>query len=268
MLVSVTQRKPLNKLLFILCLIAVLCGLVKFYPVGIDWERTYGNTDIMMPYKNAKFISPPWTLLFLPHSLLPIAWGNAVNFLLNLVLIFAVIKKLGGKREAILLTLTSPIFFDLARTNNIEWLPLLGLLAPSWISGVILSCKPQCLSGMFLIALKRDWRVVIAPLVVLIISFVVWGWWPERLGFNPLSNAYNFSILPIGIPYGIYLLRKAWREDDPYLAAVATPLFVPYIAPYSLVSVLAVLASRWPKAGRWMYFVLWAYAIVETRRIS
>lgn len=258
----------MNKIPIALCLIAALLVLVQFYPVGVDWRETYGQVSIATPYDTPGFINPPWILLLLPHALLPIAWGNAINFLLNIALLFAVIRKVGGDRTTILLVLTSPVFFDLARTNNVEWLPLVGLLAPTELSGIILACKPQCLAGAFLITLKRNWpRAILPPMLALLISFVVWGWWPARIGYNPMPRPFNFSVLPIGIPYGIYLLRKAWQEDDPYLAAVATPLLVPYIAPYSLTSVLAVVASRWPKAGYWMYFGLWAFTIIESRRI-
>ena len=240
--------------------------LARFYPVGVDWEHAFDRVGLVDPYRVESFVVLPWTVLFLPHALLPLRWGNAVNFLLNVLSILFAIKRAGGSRAATLLAFTSPVFFDLARTNNIEWLPLLGLLVSPWIGSILLLCKPQCLAGALLIWAKRDWRVLLFPLAVGLASFLVWGWWPGRMGPLPFGKPHNFSAFPAGLPYGAYLLHKAWREDDAYLAAVATPLFVPYIAPYSLVGVLAVLASRRPKAGAWLYFGMWAYVVIESRR--
>ncbi len=74
-------------------------------------------------------------------------------------------------------------------------------------------------------------------------------------------------MLPIGLPFGVYLLWQAWKDDDEYLAAVSTPFFVPHIALYSFVGVLTVLTCKYPKAAYWFYFGIWAFAIIEFRRI-
>jgi len=258
----------LSRTILVVALLALaVIVLTNLYPVGVDWA-TFCRADIMRPHATEGFISPPWMLLFLPHRSLSLGVGNAVNLILNIAVLLFAIRKWGGSAFAASLVFTSPVFFALALTNNVEWLPLLGLLVNPFFGGVLLSCKPQCLSLAFLIWLKRDLRVAILPLAVLLFSLVVWGWWPGDVELDLSSKLYNFSILPVGIPYGIYLLWIAWREDDAYLAAIATPLFVPYLAPYSLVSVLALLASTRPKAGAWFYLSLWAFTIIEFRRIG
>ncbi len=243
--------------------------LAQFYPLGVDWKETFGQLSLSNPYQVKSFLNPPFTVLFLPHRLLPLRWGNAVNLALNVAVLLLAVRRLGGGWIAPLLVFTCPTFFDLARTNNIDWLPLLGLVAGAqWGGALLLVSKPQALGGALLIWAKRDWRVLLVPSGALLASLVVWGFWPARIGVNPLNAPFNFSPFPAGLPYGAYLLWLAWRNDDPYLAAVSTPLFVPYIAPYSFTGVMAILASRYPKAALWFYGALWAFVIIEFRRIG
>jgi hypothetical protein len=265
-----SELTPLKKALLI---ILILCSifiagyaLYKYYPLGVDWEYTYSRLNIRDPYTVKGFLNPPFTMIFLPHSFLPDQLGNTINILLNISVVLYAIHKLGGDWKTLGLVFTSPVFFDLCRTNNIEWLPLLGLTIGPNLGGTLLLCKPQSLGLVFLIWAKRNWKILLVPIGVTILSFLIWGFWPNNVGFNPMNMPFNFSILPIGIPYGIYLLWRAWKEDDEYLAAVSTPLFAPYIAPYSFVGVLTVLGCKYKKAAPWFYLGLWAYTIIEYRR--
>ena len=105
----------------------------------------------------------------------------------------------------------------------------------------------------------------------MLISFAVWGFWPMQILDNSgelRDRAWNFSPFPLGIPVAIYLLYKAWQSDDEVMAAAATPLLVPYFAPYSLVSLMALLASRHKTIAIFIYWTFWFYLIVESRRIA
>ncbi|MCB0194825.1 MAG: hypothetical protein KDJ65_22945 [Anaerolineae bacterium] len=250
----------------ILCLIVSVALLTKFYPLGVDWRVTFSQLSFADPYSVDSFFNPPFTVLFLPHHVLPLHLSNAINFTLNIIVIAFAIYRLNGGWLAMALVFTSPVFFDLARTNNIDWLPLLGLvLGPYW--GILfLVSKPQSLGGALLIWAKRDWKVLLIPLAAILLAFAIWGFRPTNFVSPPLDASFNFSPFPIGIPYGLYLLWQAWKSDDSYLAAVATPLLVPYIAPYSLTGVLCILSCRHKKAAMWFYFAIWAFVIVEIRR--
>jgi hypothetical protein len=48
---------------------------------------------------------------------------------------------------ALALTLTSPVFFDLARTNNVDWIPLLGFVIGSMWGLPLPAAKPQAPGG-------------------------------------------------------------------------------------------------------------------------
>lgn len=265
-MIKVRARRIEEAAILAIAVLFILYILLKFYPIGWDW-RIFKEANVAKPYLTLGFISPPWILLLLPHKLLSLEWSNVLNLLINIIIILIAIRKLGGSRMTTILVITCPAFIEFVRTNNIEWIPLLGLLVSPYLGGLFLSCKPQVLSGALLIWMKRDWRVILVPLSVLLLSFVIWGWWPAQIGEIPFNHAHNFSPFPIGIPYGIYLLGKAWKEDDPYLAAVATPFFTPYLSPVSLVTLLVVTASKWPKAGYWMYFGQWIFTIAMYRRL-
>jgi len=232
---SATQRRwkalvvtpiPCAIAVFLLIITPVL--MANYYALGIDW-MVFHNATFTDPYSAEGFVSPPWVLLLLPHRVLPARLSNAVNLLINIAVVLYAIKALDGGWKTALIVLTSPIFYDFARVNNVDWIPLLGLLAGPQLGPVFMSCKPHVLSGAVLVWMKRDWRVILIPLSILLLSFVVWGWWPTRISYNPTNKFHNLSPFPAGIPIGIWLLRKAWKEDDIYLAAVTTPLFSPYV---------------------------------------
>jgi hypothetical protein len=259
----------INAVIVLIALGVLLIVVVRWFPIGVDWQGTFHARDWADPYARRGFLNPPFTLFFLPHRFLPLEWGNAVNILLNVGVILFAIRRLGGGALAIVLTFTSPVFFDLCRTNNIDWLPLLGLALGPQLGPLLIICKPQSLGAVLLIWAKKDWRILLVPAGVLLLSLLIWGFWPARISVSSrLEVPYNFSIFPVGLPYGIYLLWKAWKTDDALLAAVATPLFAPYFAPYSLAGVLSVVTCRDRKAGLWLYLVIWGFFVIEARRQS
>lgn len=248
--------------------ILMLC--LHFYPTGIDWEGTFSRLDEYWrdPFLLGSFMNPPWIIALLPHAILPLRWGNAVNLILNITMILLVIRKYGGNWKSILLVFSSPFVLDLARTNNIDWIPMLATLLPPAYGLPLLAIKPQAIGGIALIWFKKArWRLLIPLGVVCLLSFLVWGPWIFRYHAGT-AMPWNFAPFPYFVPLGIYLLVRAWKSDDEILAAAATPFLVPYFAPYSLTSLLALLVSRKPKAGFYLWCAAWFYCIIETRRIA
>ena len=259
--------------IFLGALVGVVYGLSIYYPIGIDWEETYSqlSDNWSDPYSVQTFTNPPWVILLLPHALLPIKMGNAVNFLLNLVLILAVIRKFGGDWKTILLVFTSPVFFDLARTNNVSWVPMLALLLPYEWALPVLAIKPHTIGGAALIWWKKrkfSIKMIIPVTAVAGLSLWVWGWWPSDVGLVSGSHMWNFSPWPVGIPLGLYMLYRGYINDDEFMAAAATPFLTPYIAPYSIAGVLAYVGCKYKKETFFVYIGFWSYAIIEARRLS
>lgn len=270
--VESTWRHWLPRLLAGLIVIVLVAFLKEYYPIGVDWQETYSQIPDHWrdPYEIPSFTSPPWIMLFLPHAWLPIDWGNAINLVLNITLVVAVIVRFSGGWPLMLLVFTSPPFFDLVRTNNVDWIALLAFLVPIMWGLPILAAKPQALGGASLIWWKRSAnkiRLLLPIAVVVILSFLIWGLWPLRI--KPVhESVWNFAPWPFLIPLGIYMLYRAYRQDDLFLAAAATPFLVPYIAPYSLAGLLAFSGSKYRREAFIVYIAFWIYFIVESRRLG
>jgi hypothetical protein len=265
-------RRWLPRVLAGLIVIALVVFLKEYYPLGVDWEETYSQIPDHWrdPYEITSFTSPPWIMALLPHAWLPADWGNAINLVLNLVFIVAVIVRFGGGWPLILLVFTSPPFLDLVRTNNVDWIALLALLIPVTWGLPVLVAKPQALGGASLIWWKQSTNKIrlLAPLIVVVLlSFVIWGLWP--LEIKPVhESAWNFAPWPFLIPLGIYMLYRAYRQEDVFLAAAATPFLVPYIAPYSVAGLIAFSGSKYRREAFLVYIAFWVYFIVENRRLG
>jgi hypothetical protein len=153
------QEQPSDKLhpwswfriaLVVLLLVVFLALLQLMYPIGMDWRDTFSKVDELWraPHVLGGFTSPPRLVALLPHAWLPTNWGNTDNFTLNVLMILAVIRRFKGGWPALLLVFTSPPFFDLARTNNIDWIPLLSVLLPPMWGLPLLAVKPQAIGGI------------------------------------------------------------------------------------------------------------------------
>lgn len=247
----------------------LLVSLVRYYPLAVDWDYTFANTPHHWrdPYAIPTFTSPPWLVMLLPHAWLPVAWGNAINLCLNILLIALVIRRFHGGWQLMLLVYTSPPFLDLVRTNNVDWIPLLALLLPPMWGLPLLALKPQSLSGVAVIWWKRSTqriRLLIPLLVIIGLSLLIWGMWPLKI--QSLGHVmWNFAPWPFAIPLGAFMLYRAYRTDDEFLAAAATPFLVPYIAPYSIAGLLAFAGCRYRREAFFVYVAFWVYFIVESR---
>lgn len=237
--------------------------------MGVDWYYTFSRIDIFSPYDVRAFTNPPWAVFFLPHALfLPLWLSDIVNRLLNIAAMLVLVHRFGGRRRAWLLIFSFPPFFDLMRTNNIDWIPMLSLAVPPLYGLPMLLVKPQSLGGVVLIWFKRhNFSFLWLAGGVFIASFAMWGWWPPRLHHEIAFQSWNFAPFPLLILPGGWLLYRAWHDDDEALAAVSTVMFMPYIAAYSLVGPFVVLAARWPRFAAFVSAGFWWFVLVEIRRI-
>lgn len=266
------NRKNLLQGTLIVTMLAALVVVVRiYYPLGVDWEFTYSELPKYLsdPYELETFTNSPWIIFFLPHAFLPVDWGNAINFVLTIVVLGLLIRKYRGGWQAMLLTFTSPVLLDIARTNNIDWLPGLAFLVPPIIGIPIMAVKPQVLGGAALIWWKKknfSIRLLIPLIVLVLTSFILYGFWPFDLGVPDIAYFWNFAPFPFMIPLGLWMLWQAWKKEDEILAAGATPFLTPYFAPYSIAPLMALIASRHRKVAFIIYIGLWMTVIVDARQ--
>lgn len=273
---NLTRQQVLIGLGAAALMIALVAVLSSAYPVGVDWLYTFHPAvqNWQAPYgKVEDFTNPPWLLLFLPHGALPLNIGNAINFTLNITVLMLAVRHYGGDWQTLILVFTSPFMLDLARTNNVDWVPLLATMLPPRWGLPLLMVKPQALGGIALIWLKRTgYRprsvlMLVAPLtVVILLSFVIYGWWPGNVAGIPDDTTWNIAPFPFAIPVGLYLLYRAYRADDTALAAISTLFVTTYVAPYSLTGLFAIMGSRYKRDTAIAYLTAWIFFIYQTRR--
>ena len=271
--VEIKQAGTLLLLATVSLLTLVLFALL---PIGVDWRMSYipAWQELARPYHAGDFAGVPLLLLFLPHATLPAGLGAGVNLLLHIGVLLFVVRKLRGGWLALAFVLINPLFFDLMRTNNADWVPLLALLLPQEWGMVALVAKPQSIGGMALIWLKTSnarVRLLLPLALLLVLSFVLWGnWLPLMLerGAIVQDMGWNAAPFPLLVPAGLWLLWRAWQTDNALLAGLATPLLMPYIAFYSLVAWFTLLACRYPRVALLVYTGVWWYTVVELRRFG
>lgn len=250
---------------------ALVVAVRMVYPLAVDWQYTYSELPNYLSdlYELETFTNAPWIIFLLPHAFLPVDWGNAINFVLTIAVLGLLIRKYRGGWQAMLLTFTSPVMIDIARTNNIDWIPALAFLLPPIIGIPVLAIKPQVLGGAALIWWKKknySIRLLVPVIVLTLLSFALYGFWPLDLGVPDISFYWNYAPFPFLIPLGLWMLWKAWQKEDEILAASATPFLTPYFAPYSIAPLMALIASRHRKVAFIIYIGLWMTIIVEARQ--
>lgn len=245
--------------------------VMSLFPVGETWAafNVQSVDQFRDPYTIPNFIGFPFAFFVLPHSLLNLDTGNAINLALNVWVIVLVARKYGGTQWhiALAITMTNPIFVSTLINNNIDWIPLLAFLAPDWLAYPLLAMKPQVLGASAIIRFKRNPRLItLLPLaLVLIVSVLIWGAWWSHLGRDMDTTAWNLAPFPYLIPVGLYLLWVGLRRDDAIIAACATPFFVPYFALYSLSGLHVLLACRHRNAALALWVFVWWYFIITAR---
>lgn len=242
-------------------------------PVWYDQSITFSNTtNLLNPYTVKTFLYPPWAaLFFFPNSIPPLPVSTLIQSCLYFAILTLVVFKYGGGQKAILIAFSSFVAFDAILELNIEWIVCIGLLVPAAFSGPFLVIKPQIALGVWLSCTWRELlHALIVLLVVILVSFVIWGAWPETMldgirKYTLGSNAYSqFNLapiswlsLPVSVLIGIVLSWRAFRKRDPVLSILAWLFFVPYITFYSLLLPMALGALRWPRIALIVSAVIW-----------
>lgn len=254
------------------CGILALALLAIYYPAGNDWRWTFSilPQDILHPYEIPSFANPPWILLFLWHAVFPESISNAVNLLANSIVILLALRKFNAPKWVIPLIFTNPAFFELARMNNVDWIPMLVLLLPTWVGFIAISAKPQMWCGYGIVLALREirnsrWGIFVPLSIITALSFAIWGFWPAQLHL-PWGALWNMAPWPFGIPVGIIILALAIKRDDEFLGALASPFLVPYFATPSVAGLFAYISAKRPQYAIMIWVVSWTFVVVALRR--
>lgn len=251
-------RRAATIVLALLSFAAATLLLANRLPGGVDWAHFFQPAALKLlmfqsPYDIWGFPSPPWALLpMLPFAILPPAISRAGWFVLSLIMFAWSIYRLGAKPIALAAFVGSPLVMHSLLNANIDWMVIFGFTLPPQIGLFFISVKPQMGSVVALFWLAEAWRKgrgrevarVFAPFtLVLLLSFAVYGFYPEDWVTEEIGVWWNASLWPLSIPIGLTLAVAAVHRRRMQLAMAASPLLSPYVLFHAYSGALAALAS-------------------------
>jgi len=248
---DVLRMKKFLLIAALLLFIGFSLAVAQFLPRGIDWYMTFRPATLAFlsgktPYENleAPFPGAPWALLpLIPMALLPENMGRGFLFVVSLAAFAYTAFRLGGKPLALGVFLASPPVLHCLLNSNLDWMPLLGFILPPPVGLFFLAVKPQVGSVVALFWLVEAWRRgkwketirVFGPVTAaLILSFLIYGWWPlNMIKATEYTLWWNASLWPWSIPVGLIFAALAlWRRKINY-AMIASPCLSPHVLLHS-----------------------------------
>lgn len=238
---------------------------------GNDWHYAFRPAAQQFlagkdPYAVEQFMLPPWTLiLFAPLSVLPEDLAIAVLRILGLGVYAYTGYRLQAKPLGLLFLLLSPQILHCLINGNVDWLVMLGFVLPPQIGLFFVVIKPQLGLAIALFWLweayreKRLLRTFMPCGLALLVSFLLHGLWP--LNATNVPPAYETSLWPMSIPFGLVLLYHAVRSRNQRIALAISPLFSSHVMFHSWASFLLALAPNTIElglavAGSWIIVLL------------
>jgi hypothetical protein len=229
------------------------CGFAPYHASWMLYPMTFIQPRLLWPV---------WTLV----TLLSLLWAS---HRLN--------------TNALLLLLTFPAIGQvwLGQVDALLVIGLvLALLSPNpYVRGtglVLASIKPQVTGVAILVIWRHElerWKTLLVPLVVLLISLLVWGWnWPLRWLFarnEPPLHVWRLATL---FPYGLLtFLALFWLKDKPRQvqgALLASSLGMPFYGTYSYIVFLVFLAPWWAVPVSYLWFIGYPWYGNEAMRFA
>jgi hypothetical protein len=236
----------------------------QYYVAGRGWPRIYDAVALIpVSFGGVYGIFLPWAVAFVqPFTLFPLVIARAIVQALSLA---AFIALAGPHLLSRLTTLSNPlVLLILFNQVNLDAIATAGLLLPPAGGLLLLAMKPQVAGLAALVWLwQGQWKHFVPAGVVIVLSTLLWSEWIPRVTLSP-EGALNVSFFPWSLILAIPLLILAVRRQDVWIAGLATPLAVPYIALYSLAPTCAIINRlnwRWGLiiniigwiAGAWLY---------------
>jgi hypothetical protein len=254
--------------------LAVGCYLANFR--YIDWPTYRGAALLIIHGQNPYgigmlaevqnlypigYYNPPWMLWpIAPLAILPERIGGALWMAAGVFMFWLLAYQLSRsiyKSSAFILTL--PVLYSLY-SGQIDPLVLSGLIMPRPIGLLFLLAKPQIGAGIAVYWIWDTWRSnglravlrMLAPVTIAyLISFIPFGFYLGA-GQSMINEFWNWSVWPLAIPLGIWLIWWGIKRKREGLALSAAPCLSPYLGFYSW----STLVLGWVELGNWFYLLV------------
>ena len=260
---KLTFQNTIPALIVVAVMLTLSFLLAPIVPPAVDWVITFRPATLTLlsgesPYGRFYLVHAPWTLVMLaPLALLPEAVGRVMMILCGLISYAFIAYRLNAKPTAIVFLLLSPLVMHMLLNGNIDWLASFGFILPPQLGLFFISMKPQigiAVAPFWLVEAWRvgGWKLVLKTFlpftIVLLLSFVIFGFWPMYSFSYKVSEVwFNASLWPMSIPVGLALLTVAIRKRKIEYAMAASPCLSPYALFYSWTGALLSIVSSTPE---------------------
>jgi hypothetical protein len=252
--------------------IALILTLALISPIfgGYDYRVAYRGDTLAGTY-GVHTVSPyPIYWFIYPFAILPedvgyILWnvGNAICFILAIPY---------WKSDLLAFSLFIGVFWTFYGgqiEGFVSGALVLAMLPNPWLASLgitFLSIKPQVglFPILFVLLSRKDWRLLVVPLLVYLLSFVQWGWWiPQWLdALRPIGNVGPFLASNVSLfPYGLGLVVILWRyRSSLKIWMLVQSLAMPYSPIYSLAPLFTLAAPP-----IWVSILIWVFYLITER---
>jgi hypothetical protein len=241
------RKLPVWQSLLIFAGLTALFSLVgSFLPangfIGFDWVNFFSIHRITS-------FHPPWTIF----AVAPLTWPLLIGLTLSSVT-FATILRSNHPLSAAAAILCLPVLWTVF-LGQLEGLVLLGLLGLPWLTPLAL-IKPQV--SFFAFGARRSY--LIALVLVIGVSLLIWGPWPLRM--LSVESYYAEGRYPQNIALGWWglplTLATAWfSRGDLDMLMLSGAFTTPHLIPYNLLPLTPALARLRPRAALLGCFFSW-----------
>jgi len=217
--------------------------------IGFDWVHVFSR-GMRLPFY------PFWT-----QYVYLLTWPVLVGLTLTGISV-ALVQRQASPLAIVLAFLSLPVMWTLF-LGQLDGLALLGCIGLPWLAPIAL-LKPQ-ISAFAFLAKKR---YMVALVVTLVVSCLIWGPWPinmlnYRSYYAEGRYAQDISLWPWSVPVGLVLLWFSRGDED--MLMLAGSFVTPHVIPYNYIvlvpamgrigqcsAVLAWILSWTPLMSNWI----------------
>jgi len=233
------RRLPIRVIIPLFVALTIIFTLgASFLPlnslIGFDWKHFFGNNNLPPFY-------PPWTLGIVRYMTFPLLIGITLS-----AVFLAVIQRSVHIISAAAAVLCLPVLWTIF-LGQLEGLVVLGMLGLPWLIPLAI-IKPQI--SFFGLGARRSY--ILAFLIFLSVSMVIWGNWPaETLSANQYYAGGRYqqdiSLGLWGLPLFIATLWFSRGDMDMLMASGS--FISPHIIFYNLLPLTPAVARLTPRAA-------------------
>ena len=237
-----------------------------------DWLAYYRPAVLELlsgnnPHLIEGYFTPTLTLFPLIPFVLLGDIGTWLMFFTSLLSIAFVLWRYHASPIAIGAFMLSMLTVHSIALGNVEWLVMLGLIAPAPLAILLLTIKPQmsciailliCLNQYKSGGIVKLSQSLVPVILATLVSFCLYGFYPASWSIASPNNA---TLIPAILPLALAVSIKAFRDNDLLLAFGVSPCFAPRISPQAWMGALVPFSrNQWEmlaaSVGTWIIFVM------------